>query len=112
MFVDTNPKNDRVAVLKDHATLKELDEDDSNVFHKSLIDRYVHRPQQLQPKCLAEFAATFATIYKSSNDIASDTCNDVLPSTGIQNCSITLTDGFGKMTVRPRPAVIRFQRYT
>ena len=45
VFVDTNPKSDRVAVLKDYDTLKELDDDDCNVFHKSLIDRYIHRPQ-------------------------------------------------------------------
>ena len=61
VFVNTNPQNERIAVLKDHATLKELDDDDPDVFHKSLIDRYVHRPQQLQSMCLAEFAATFAT---------------------------------------------------
>ena len=40
VFVDTNPKNERIAVLKDKSTLDQLDEDDTNVFQKSLIDRY------------------------------------------------------------------------
>ena len=58
--------------------------------------------------CLAEFAATLATNYKHTDDIASDTCNDVLPCTSTVDqklAQITHTDGFGKMTMRPRPAV-------
>lgn len=39
VFIDTNPKNERVAVLKDCQSLNELDDDDTNVFQKSLIDR-------------------------------------------------------------------------
>ena len=46
VFVDTNPKNERIAVLKDNASLTQLEENDTNVFQKSLIDRYQHRPQQ------------------------------------------------------------------
>ena len=114
VFVNTNPKNERIAVLKDHATLKELDDDDPDVFHKSLIDRYVHRPQQLQSMCLAEFAATFATNRKHTDDNEDASGNDVLPCTStvdLKPAQITLTDGFGKMTMRPRPAVIRFHRY-
>ena len=58
MFVDTNPKRDRIAVLKDNKALKDLDDDNTDVFQRSLIDRYEHRPVQLQFMCLAEFAAT------------------------------------------------------
>ena len=46
-FVNTNPKNERIAVLKNNDSLSELNDDDTNVFQKSLIDRYQHRPQQL-----------------------------------------------------------------
>lgn len=53
MFVDTNVKGERIAVLKDNATLDQLHDDDTNVFHKSLIDRYQHRPQELQSMCPA-----------------------------------------------------------
>ena len=45
--VDTNPKQDRIAVLKDNTALSQLSDDDTNVFQKSLIDRYQHRPKQL-----------------------------------------------------------------
>ena len=35
VIVDTNPKNERITVLKDNPTLRELDDDDTNVFQKS-----------------------------------------------------------------------------
>ena len=57
MFVDTNPKSERVAVLKNSNALKDLDDDGTNVFQKSLIDRYEDRANELQSMCLAEFAA-------------------------------------------------------
>ena len=58
VFVDTNTKNEIIVVLKDNISLSKLDDEDTNVFQKSLIDRYQHRPQELQSICLAEFAAT------------------------------------------------------
>ena len=115
VFVDTNPMNERVGFLKDHATISALDDDDPNVFCKSLIDRYQHRPQQLQTMCLAEFAATYTTNYKPQEG-DDNSQNDVLPITenSDSNASlsqITLTDGFGMMNERKREAVIRFRKY-
>ena len=72
-------------------TTSQLDDDDTNVFQKSLIDRYQHRPQQLQSMCLAEFAATY---------VVSES-----------NVTITLTDRFGKMNKRKQEAVVRFRKY-
>ena len=93
VFVNTNPKNE---------SLSQLDDSDTNVFQKSLIDRYQHRPQKLQSMCLAEFA-------KYERD---DQC-DVLPASESDTTStqITLTDGFGKMNKRRVEAVIRFRKY-
>ena len=59
VFVDTNPKHERIAVLKSHDSLSQLDANDTNVFQKSLIERYQHKPQSLSDMCLAEFAATY-----------------------------------------------------
>ena len=61
MFVDTDPKNERIAVLS------QLEDNDMNVFQKSLIDRYQHRPQQLSSMGLAEFAATYVVKYECSD---------------------------------------------
>ena len=106
--VDTNPKQDRIAVLKDNTALSQLSDDDTNVFQKSLIDRYQHRPKQLNFMCLAEFAATYVTNYKRD-----DSELDALPpsDTDTTSTQIQLTDGFGKMNERKREAVIRFRRY-
>ena len=109
VFVDTNPKSERIAVLKDKTSLEQLDDEDTNVFQKSLIDRYQHRPRQIQSMCLAEFAATYVTNYRHSED---SEC-DALPASESDTTStqIKLTDGFGKMNKRKREAVIRFRRY-
>ena len=108
VFVDTNPKSERIAVLKGKQMLSQLEDDDTNVFQKSLIDRYQHRPRELQSMCLAEFAATFVTNYHCK-----DSECDALPPSDSETSSsqITLTDGYGKMNKRKREAVIRFRRY-
>ena len=109
VFIDTNPKNERVAVLKDSNSLSELEDDDTNVFQKSLIDRYQHRPQDLQSMCLAEFAATYMVKYGPTDD---SEC-DALPAADSETTStqITLTDRFGKMNKCKQEAVIRFRKY-
>ena len=56
-FVDTNCKETRVGVLWVQASLDQLDDNDTNVFQKSLLDRYQHRPIELVDMCLADFAA-------------------------------------------------------
>jgi len=81
VFVDTNAKKDRIAVLKTHDVIDQLDGDDTNVFQKSLIDRYKHRPEQLRRMCLAEFAATYCTSYYTKDD---EVDNDALPNTETQ----------------------------
>ena len=110
VFVDTNIKSERIAVLKDSKSLKDLADDDTNVFQKSLIDRYVHRPRTLQSMCLAECAATYSTQYKTDAD-----SGDVLPPLDDDctstNSSITLTNKFGTIIKRKREAVIRFRKY-
>ena len=109
VFVDTNPKHERIAVLKNPDMLTQLEDDDTNVFQKSLIDRYQHRPQQLSSMCLAEFAATYATDYKPDDSMTSDALPDVESDT--TSTKITLTDGFGKMSKRKQQAVIRFRKH-
>lgn len=109
VFVDTNPKNERIAVLKDSASLSKLDDGDTNVFQKSLIDRYQHRPQDLQSMCLAEFAATYVVNYSKGDE---SECDALPPSeSDTTSTHITLTGGFGKMNKRKQQAVIRFRKY-
>ena len=50
VFIDTTVKECRIAVLKSNDVLSRLDDDDTAVFSKSLIDRYQwqHRPSSLR----------------------------------------------------------------
>ena len=77
--------NERIAVLKNNATLTQLADDDTNVFHKSLIDRYQHRPRELESMCLAEFSATYVTNYNCNDN----TDCDALPAPESNNTSNT-----------------------
>ena len=110
VFVDTNVKKDRIAVLKGRDAIDQLDGDDSDVFQKSLVDRYRHRPDQLQTMCLAEFAASYSTCYNKKNE---EVYNDELPDTDSEGSTkkITLTGGYGQMNERRQQAVIRFRKY-
>ena len=109
MFVDTNAKKDRIAVLKSADDISKLDGDDPDVFQKSLVDRYQHRPVQLSNMCLAEFAATYSTDYKPRDD---DVNNDALDGESEANSKkIVLVDGFGHMRECRTPAIIRFRKY-
>ena len=105
VFVNTNPKNERIAVLKNDS-LSQLNDDDTHVFQRSLIDRHQHRPQQLNSIYLTEFAATYVIDYKPVDSMC-----DALPALESKNTSsqITMTDGFDKMN--KQEAVIRFRKY-
>ena len=87
VYVDINPKQERIAVLKQSAALSQLHDDDTNVFQKSLIDRYQHRPEELKSMCLAEFAATYVTKYHQPSDEIE--C-DVLPASDSETTSIQI----------------------
>ena len=107
VFVDTNPKTNRIGVLKDLNAISQLDDDDdTNVFQKSLIDRYEHRPNTLDQMCSAEFTANYVTSYKCEEN------DDVLPNDETvelcENSKIKLKDGYGTMYKCRREAVIRF----
>jgi hypothetical protein len=95
VFVDTNPKNERIAVLKDKNTLDQLDDEDTNLFQKNLIDRYQHRPRQIQSMYLADFAATYVTNYRHNNDNECDTLP--APESDTMSTQIKLSDDFGIM---------------
>ena len=91
-----------------------MEDDDDNVFCKSIIDRYQHRPQSLANLCLAEFVANYRVQYKPTEDHI----NDVLPDDNEENTekkavkTIKLTDNYGTMTKRKGEAVIRFHRFS
>ena len=88
MLIRTNPKQERIAVLKQSTALSQLHDDDTtDVYQKGLIDRYQHRPEELKSMCLAEFAATYVTKYHQPSDEIE--C-DVLPASDSETTSIQI----------------------
>ena len=112
--IDTNPKEERITVLKNLAFLQK---DDNDVFCKSNIQRYTHRPPALATICLAEFVATYRVKYGSTvrNDDDDDHNHDnesIQEGDGANLREIKLLDGFGTMTKRKSEAVISFFKFS
>lgn len=104
VFVDTSPKIERITVMKNAKFLAQVEDDDTNVFCKNLVDRYQHRPQLLSSMCLA---ANYQVKYSGSEEDS----NDVLPveEEDMFACgTITLNDGFGTMVKRRKELLLDF----
>ena len=118
VFINTDTKQDRVAVLKTKDHLNDKADDDEDVFQTSLLDRYVARPHILKNMCLAEFAAKYNTRYsKTDDDQNNDHVPDILDeenSESEQNETlpkkIVLSNKRGTMHKRKHDAVIRFRK--
>lgn len=108
--------DERITLIKNGRGRQHLHGDDNDIFCKTLCERYVHRPQNLTPMCLAEFAANYRPKYGSSNDATvNDDGDDVLPSEDVNPApvtTITLTDNYGSMAKRKREAAIRFHKWS
>lgn len=71
IFINTNRPKDRIGIKKPTKILKELAEDDTDIFELGLIDKYEARPQVLENVCLADFAAKYRenSKYKHDSDL-------------------------------------------
>ena len=57
--VNCEMKENRVSLPKSKEQLSKMDDDDTNVFVTSVIDRYAARPNDLKQMCLASFAVNY-----------------------------------------------------
>ncbi|TNN62774.1 hypothetical protein EYF80_027000 [Liparis tanakae] len=116
VFVNTAPKEKRVAILKPKAQLMDMDDDSESVYCTSLLDRYAARPQTLEAMSLAEFATNYSTVAAGNTDDADDHQPAVLSDDDAQgdehqaaepSTKIQLQGGLGQMRRRRKPCVIR-----
>ena len=121
VFVNTDARSDRVAVLKTKEQLFGRDDDDPDIFQTNMIDRYAARPNSLENLCLAEFAANYRTNYNadSSGDVLPKILDDLDDNNQNQNRdrdnypkTIKLREETGSMNKRRNEAVIRFRNYS
>lgn len=122
VFVSTDFKENRVALMKPHNIIEQMDDDDEDVFAKNIIDRYEARPCELDDVCLAEFARCYE-LYRGSksanDDIGPDDLDEGLPEkeSAKQQSEhsrpiILLQNGMGKIKKRTKPAIMRYHSFS
>jgi hypothetical protein len=67
-------------MLKPQSILETMDDNDEDIFCKSLLDRYASRPNELENMSLAEFAAIYTTGGKESDHESIDDNNTIQQS--------------------------------
>ena len=56
-FMPTSPPDERTFLLKDYATLKEMDPESDDIQSHNMLSEYEHRPRALEHYCLAAFVS-------------------------------------------------------
>ena len=72
-FINTNLPNNRIRMIKSKEELELLPDNSTDIFKKSIIDRYMDRPTcgkfaSLKTVCLAQFASLYYKKTSSDND--------------------------------------------
>ena len=112
VFINTDPKNERLAMTKPLSSIQNLENDEEDLYLKSLIDRYAARPNKLENMCLAEFVAKYDVKYSQKLEDDNDhTPNPLQKEETEITDTIFLKDGLGQMKRRSQEAIIRFPKY-
>ena len=113
MFVPINLPENRTKLLKPLKIIKELDDDDEDLYMTGMLEKYADRPNTVENLCLADFAALYSYGEKrreselnelSGSEDDEDPISedlDVLPKT------IQLRTTKRKFRRRSKPAIIR-----
>ena len=117
IFINTDNKESRDALLLPFTQLQKLDDDNEDVYCKNIIDRYAARPKKCEHMCLAEFAANYTYSLGNSeeheNEFAEEYDSDIPDdaSDTTDTNVIKLQNGLGHMRKRKRKAVIRWHNF-
>ena len=120
VFINTDNKESRDALLLPFNQLQKLDDDNEDVYCKNIIDRYAARPKHCEDMCLAQFAASYTynqgnenCIGEDENEFAHELDSDIPDdSDEITHTNvIKLQNGLGQMRKRKRKAVIRWHNF-
>ena len=116
VFINTDNKESRDALLLPFSQLQKLDDDNEDVYCKNIIDRYAARPKHCEDMCLAQFAASYTYnrhISQDENEFAHELDSDIPDDTDeiTHTNVIKLQNGLGQMKKRKRKAVIRWHNF-
>ena len=120
VFINTDNKESRDALLLLFSQLQKLDDDNEDVYCKNIIDQYAARPKHYEDMCLAQFATKYTYSKGNGNCIGGDENEfaeeldsnipddtDEIPDTNV----IKLQNGLGQMKKRKRKAVIWWHNF-
>ena len=120
VFINTDNKESRDALLLPFSQLQKLDDDNEDVYCKNIIDRYAARPKHCEDMCLAQFATNYMYSKGNGNSVGGDDSEfveeldgnvpddtDDMPDTNV----IKLQNGLGQMKKIKRKAVIQWHNF-
>jgi len=94
VYINTNPPDERVKMLKPRSALQKLPKNSSDIFVGDIFDKYMSRPLSLNNVCLAEYASCYCKIYNEDDAMDDD------------------RDTFDRFAERKKPKIIRYHRYS
>ena len=118
IFVPTDLPENRTKLLKPLKIIKELDDDDEDLYMTGMLDKYADRPNTVENLCLADFAALYSygeqpreselKALSASEDEEDPTLEglDDIPKT------IQLRTTKRKLRRRSKPAIIRTHQFS
>ena len=116
VYINTNPANKRIKILKSKPVQKGMEQDSVDILLSGLIEHYMQRPDELEETCLAEFAAWYE--FKSSKRMCKT--NPDFDEENMEDEAVSLVDNprlfplkdTGFMRLRRKAKIIRFRRYS
>ena len=76
IFIPTDLAENRTKLLKPMKVIQELDDDDEDLYHEGILEKYRLRPDSLEHICLADFAAYYTYSRKKLDDTEQDEHSD------------------------------------
>ena len=115
VYINTNPADKRVRILKSKPVLQGMPNDSEDILQPGLIEHYILRPDDLENNCLAEFASMYE--FQSSKKVSKINPEFVEGDSGqedvplIDNPRLFALKDCGYMRQRRKAKVIHFRRY-
>jgi len=108
VFVNTNPKERRIMMTKPKSAIDTMDDEDEDLFYKSMVDKYMARPLELENMSYADFCAKYTSDSRDEPTADHEQNLTEEASTHSRLPRIKLQDGIGNMRRRRHDAILRF----
>ena len=118
IFVPTDLPENRTKLLKPLKIIKELDDDDEDLYMTGMLEKYADRPNTVENLCLADFAALYSYGEKpreselNALSASEDEEDPILEGLDVIPKTIQLCTTKRKLRRRSKPAIIRTHQFS